>query len=134
MTTFQIISLYAALNLILACILMLHVSNKRISQKVSVGDGGDAGLLARIRAHGNYIESAPLALIGLFALAMMNAHVMALHIFGAGFLIGRVCHMHGMDQENANGKGRIIGSILTLLTLLGTALYLLFLVFTFKSI
>lgn len=134
MTTFQIVALYAALNLILACVLMLRVGNKRMSQKVSIGDGGDAGLIARIRAHGNYIENAPLALIGLFALAMMNAHVIALHIFGAGFLIGRLAHAHGMDQENALGKGRTIGALLTLLTLLGTALYLLYLVFTFTSV
>jgi len=134
MTTFQIVALYAALNLILACVLILRVGNKRISQKVSIGDGGDAGLIARIRAHGNYIENAPLALIGLFALAMMNAHVIALHIFGAGFLIGRLAHAHGMDQKNALGKGRTVGALLTLLTLLGTALYLLFLVFTFTSI
>jgi uncharacterized membrane protein YecN with MAPEG domain len=134
MTSFQIIALYAALNLILACVLMLRVGNKRISQKVSLGDGGDAGLRARIRAHGNYIENAPLALIGLFALAFMNAHVIALHIFGTGFLLGRIAHAHGMDQKNANGKGRVIGAVLTLLTLLGTGLYLLFLVFTFKSV
>ena len=130
MTLFQIIALYTALNMLLACILMLRVGSQRLGKKVSLGDGGDKHLLARIRAHGNFIENAPLALIGLFALAMMGAPGIVLHIFGAGFLIGRILHAQGMDTKGALGKGRPIGSVLTLLTFIGQALYLLYLVFT----
>jgi len=39
-------------------------------------------MLSRIRAHGNFTENAPLALLGLIGLAMLNAHPIALHIFG----------------------------------------------------
>ena len=62
---------------------------------------------------------------------MMNAHSTALHIFGSAFLIGRILHAHGMAQKGANGKGRGIGMMLTMLALLGPAFYLLYLVFTF---
>lgn len=134
MTLFQIIALYTALNMLLACVLMLRVGTQRLGKKVSLGDGGDAHLLARIRAHGNFIENAPLALIGLFALAMMGAPSLVLHIFGAGFLIGRLLHAQGMDTKNALGKGRQIGSVLTLLTFIGQALFLLYLIFTFTSV
>ena len=61
-----------------------------IKEKVSLGDGDSPALFARIRAHGNYVETAPFALIGLFALAMMNAHSISLHIFGAVFLLSKV--------------------------------------------
>ena len=74
-----------------------------------------------------------MALIGLIALAMMNAHSLALHIFGGAFLLGRILHAHGMAQKDANGKGRGIGMMLTLLGLAGPALYLLYLVFTFTN-
>lgn len=133
MTTFQIVALYVALNLLLAIVLMMRVGGQRMNKKVSIGDGGDDGLLARIRAHGNFTENAPLALIGLFALAMMNANPIALHIFGGGFILGRLLHAHGMDQKGANGKGRGIGMMLTMLALVGPALYLLYLVFTFTN-
>lgn len=133
MTSFQIVALYTALNLILACILMLRVGSQRLGKKVSLGDGGDQDLFARIRAHGNFIETAPLALIGLFALAMMNGHSVALHIFGALFFLGRLLHAQGMAQAGANGHGRGLGAMATLLTFLGTGFYLLYLVFTFNA-
>ena len=132
MTTFQIVALYVALNLILLPILMYRVGQIRIKEKISLGDGNSPALLARIRAHGNFIETAPFALIGLIVLAMMNAHPIALHTLGAGFFIGRLAHAHGMAQKDAIGSGRTVGAVLSLLTFLGTAFYLLYLIFSFN--
>mgnify|MGYP000093887061 CR=1 FL=1 len=126
MTLFQIVALYVALNLLLLPVLMLRVGQIRISQKISLGDGGDAALLARVRAHGNFIETVPFALIGLIALAMLSAHPIVLHIFGAVFTFGRVAHAHGMAQKGALGKGRSLGAALTLVTFLGMGFYLLY--------
>ena len=128
MTLFQIVALYVALNMILAPILMYRVGQVRMGKKIDLGDGGDDLMLSRIRAHGNFTENAPLALLGLTALAMLGAHPIALHIFGAGFIIGRVLHAMGMAK--AFGQGRLVGTLLTLLTFLGQAGYILFLVFT----
>ncbi len=129
MEPYHIVALYVALHLILAPILMIRVGQVRLSGKINLGDGGNETLNARIRAHGNYTENTPLALIGLFALAMLNAAPLALHIFGAGFLMGRIFHAHGMATPQSTGKGRPIGMVLTLLTFLGTAIYLLCLIF-----
>lgn len=133
MTLFQIVALYVALHLILKPILMFRVGQVRMKEKISLGDGDNPALFARIRAHGNYVETAPFALIGLFALAMMSAHPIALHLFGSVFLLGRIFHAHGMAQKGSNGKGRLIGMMMTLFTFIGTALYLLYLIFTFTS-
>ena len=130
MTLFQIVALYVALHLVLAPVLMVRVGQVRMKEKVSLGDGNSPALFARIRAHGNYVETAPFALIGLFTLAMMNAHPIALHIFGAVFLFGRILHAHGMAQKGSMGKGRVTGMMMTLFTFFGTALYLLWLIFT----
>ena len=132
MTTFQIVALYIALNLILLPVLMFRVGQIRIKEKISIGDGNSPALVARIRAHGNYTETAPFALIGLIALAMLSAPSIALHLFGAIFLLGRLLHAHGMAQKNANGKGRFYGTLMTLFTFAGTAIYLLWLIFTFE--
>ena len=111
---------------------MFRVGQIRIKEKISIGDGNSPALVARIRAHGNYTETAPFALIGLIALAMLSAPSIALHLFGAIFLLGRLLHAHGMAQKNANGKGRFYGTLMTLFTFAGTAIYLLWLIFTFE--
>ena len=128
MTLFEIVAFYVALNLLLLPVLMLRVGSQRLGKKISIGDGGDASLFARIRAHANFTETTPMALIGLMALAMMSAAPIVLHIFGAGFFIGRILHAHGMAAEGSNGKGRGLGAMLSLLTFLGQAIYLLVLI------
>jgi len=131
MENLEIVALYVALNMLLAPYLMLRVGQERIAKKVSLGDGGEKSVLARMRAHANFTENAPLALIGLFALAMMSGvHAIALHIFGAAFFLGRLAHAHGMAAKNAGGKGRTLGALVTLLTYLGQALYLIYLIAT----
>jgi len=132
MTSFQIVALYVALNMILNPILMYRVGQIRIKEKINLGDGDSPALLGRIRAHGNFTETAPLALIGLIALAFMNAPSTVLHIFGAVFLLGRIIHAHGMAQAGSNGKGRLYGTLMTLFTYFGTAAYLLYLIITFS--
>jgi uncharacterized membrane protein YecN with MAPEG domain len=128
MTLFQIVAFYLALNLLLAPILMFRVGQVRLGKKINLGDGGDELMISRIRAHGNFIENAPLALLGLLGLAMLKAAPVALHLFGAAFLIGRVLHAMGMAK--VFGQGRLVGTLLTLLTYFGTAAYLLLLIFT----
>ena len=128
MTLFQIAGLYIALNLALTPILMYRVGQIRIRKGISLGDGGNELLNARIRAHGNFTENAPLALIGLIGLAMLGANPIVLHIFGAGFFIGRILHAMGMAKTF--GQGRLVGTLLTILTHFGQAGFILFLVFT----
>ncbi|MEP6343461.1 MAG: MAPEG family protein [Maricaulaceae bacterium] len=130
MTLFEIVALYVAINSVLLIALSLRVGMVRMKKDISLGDGGHSKLQARIRAQGNYIEYTPIALIGLLIIAALNAAPLALHFFGATFLIGRLCHAAAMETENAMGKGRPIGMVLTFLTLLGQAAYILFLIFT----
>lgn len=130
MTLFEITGLYVALNIFLLLALTFRVGQVRMKANVSLGDGGNFKLQSRIRAHGNYIEYAPLAILGLFALAGLGAYPYVLHFFGIFFLMARISHAIGMDGKNALGKGRVIGIIMTLLTLIGQAACILFLIFT----
>jgi len=127
MTLFQIVALYVALNMLLAPVLMFLIGQVRIGKKINLGDGGDAELLSRIRAHGNFTENAPLALLGLFALATLNALPIVLHIFGLMFFVGRILHALGMYGKF--GQGRFFGTILTLLSYVGQAIGIFILMF-----
>lgn len=128
MTLFQISAFYIALNLALTPVLMYRVGQIRIRKNILLGDGGNDLLLSRMRAHANFTENAPLALIGLIGLAMLGANPIVLHVFGAAFFIGRVLHAMGMAKTFS--QGRLIGTLLTILTHFGQAGFILFLVFT----
>ena len=127
MTAFQIVAVYIALTLLFNPVLMMRIGLHRQKKKINLGDGGDADMLSRIRAHGNFTEVAPLALIGLLALASMDGSPIMAHIFGATYFVGRILHFLGM--RGTFGQGRLIGTLMTLFTFLGLGLYLLYLVF-----
>lgn len=126
MTLFEIVALYVAINLILAPVLMFRVGQVRLGKKINLGDGGDAELNSRIRAHGNFIENAPLLLLGLLALASLSALPIVLHIFGATFTIGRILHALGMS--GALKQGRLLGTLSALLSYFGMAITLIYLI------
>lgn len=131
MTSLQIVALYAGINLLLLPILMLRVGGQRMKTKTSLGNGDSPDLLARIRAHANFTETTPFALIGLLIMSMFTGTpAWLLHAVGGGFTAGRILHAHGMAQENALGTGRTVGALLSLLTFVIMGAYFLFKAFT----
>ena len=117
-------SLYGALNALLTMGLGVNVSRVRTKLKVFRGDGGNAGLIAAIRAHGNNVEHVPLALILLLLAELCGGDSVALHVFGGALLVGRLGHAFGILK---NSPVQAAGALLTLLVQLGLAGYVLFL-------
>jgi len=109
MTTFEIVASYIAFFLVMNIVLMYLIGQTRIAKRINLGDGGDAQMLSRIRAHGNFSETVPLALLGLIAMAMLSAPVWALHVTGLGLVFGRVMHALGMYEKYK--QGRFIGTL-----------------------
>lgn len=76
----------------------------RMSQKISVGDGGNELLMRRMRAQANFMEQAPITLL-LFGLVEATGHgSWWIAPLGAAFIIGRVCHGFGMDGNFSAGR------------------------------
>lgn len=111
----------AAACAVLSIWLMIRVGQVRTSEKVSVGDGGNDRVIRRMRAHANFVEQAPfaLALVGLIELAGKGG-VWLPYVAGV-FILGRVAHAFGMEPDGF-GKGRMIGTVISLLTLFGLAI------------
>lgn len=108
----------ALLNIWLA----IRVGQLRLRHKVSVGDGGVPAVTARMRAHANFVEYAPLFVLLLALIELAVGSPWWLWLAGALFLVARVLHAFGMDRPAPNPlRGAGIG--LTLLLLLGLALY-----------
>lgn len=112
---------YAALLGLLIIVLILRIVAKRWKHRIGVGDGGEKSLLLAIRAHGNAIETIPIALILLAALELNKGSAMTLHIFGATLLVGRLLHAFGLSRSPKVSVGRFVGTVLTLTVILGLA-------------
>ena len=121
----MITGLYAGLCGILLIVLYLRVSQRRLEQKIGAGSGGDIELEQRIRAHANLIESAPLVLILLYLFEQTGPSAFSVHAYGATFLIARLCHAQGISGSFERTPGRLIGSIGTLLVMLGLSVVLI---------
>ncbi len=101
--------------------LMVRVGKVRNAEKVFVGDEGNETVIRRMRAHSNFIESAPLVLILIAALELAGWGGMWLWVVGYTYVAGRILHGLGMDGGSFKW-GRFVGTIITLLTLAGLAL------------
>jgi uncharacterized protein len=108
--------------------LMIRCGQARTKGKVSIGDGGDDHLIRRMRAHANFVESAPFVLILIAALEASGLGGGWLWYVGIIYIAGRLAHGLGMDG-GAMEKGRMVGTLITMLTLLGLAGYALFCVY-----
>ena len=101
--------------------LMMRVGQVRRSQNVSVGDGGNDAVIRRMRAHSNFGESTPVVLILIAALELSGWNGVWLWVAGYAFMAGRIAHGLGMDGGTF-GKGRMIGTLLSMLIMIGLAL------------
>lgn len=97
-----------------------RISRVRMSAKILHGDGGNEGLMRRMRAQANFIENVPLALILIGAIELSTKGGRWLAVVGAVFMLARVAHALGMDSTRPNAL-RAGGTLVTMLTLLGLA-------------
>jgi hypothetical protein len=96
-----------------------RVGQVRLSEKVSVGDGGNMRVIARMRAHANFVEYTPFALILMALLELAKGAQPWIWGYGAALVLARIAHGLGMDTWK---PGRTIGTLLTLLVLAATAI------------
>lgn len=118
----MITSLYILPLTLILLYMFYRIIKYRRGLRIGLGDGGDLRLNQAIRAHGNFIEVVPFALIIMFLLEMEGAPAWALHLYGAALVISRIAHAQGMYQSAGESLGRMIGTITTLfLFLAGSA-------------
>jgi uncharacterized membrane protein YecN with MAPEG domain len=121
----MITSLYAGLCGLLLVFLYVRVSQRRLATKIGMGAGGDTVLEQRIRAHGNFIESVPIALILLYLLEQAGVDSVVIHAFGVALVLARVAHAQGISTTAGRSPGRFYGSIGTLLVIAALSIWLL---------
>jgi len=110
-------ALWTGLLILLMTILATRVILARRSNRVLLGDGGNAEVALRGRVFGNAVEYAPLAIGGLIALSLLGMPAGWIHGLGAAFFLGRIAHAAGLSDRKPTA-GRVVGMALTLLPLL----------------
>jgi uncharacterized membrane protein YecN with MAPEG domain len=98
--------------------LSIRTGQARQVAKVSVGDGDNPLLKARMRAHANFIEYVPMALILMALIETFGGKGQLLWLFGIALVIGRLLHPFGMERPSPN-PFRITGILLTYLVTVG---------------
>ncbi|MFD1610564.1 MAPEG family protein [Sphingomonas tabacisoli] len=99
-----------------------RVGQRRMSEKVSIGDGGNELLTCRMRAHANFAEYTPFVVILIGLIELAAGTTIWLWAVGAIYLLARIAHPLGMDRPAPNPL-RMVGIMVTMLTLAGLGLY-----------
>ena len=108
----------ALINLWLAA----RCGKMRGQTKIFHGDDNGGPLTRRMRAQLNFVENTPFVLILIAAIELSDKGGMWLSVVAGVYLLARIAHAFGMDSETFH-KGRMIGTLVTMLTLLGLSIY-----------
>ena len=111
-----LVAIYAGIFGVLAVLLTLNVIRCRFKYKIGLGDGGHPKLQQAMRAHGNFIETVPLALILIVYVQSVSFNLSneVLHGLCGGLLIARILHIWGMARGSGTSWQRFIGMVATL--------------------
>jgi uncharacterized membrane protein YecN with MAPEG domain len=117
--------IYAGLLALLFLLLSWRVVQLR-GHGISFGDGGNALLLRRMRAHGNFAEYVPFIIVMLGFLELSHIPAWLLHVLGLTLLIARLLHGYALSYREQFKFGRFWGTALTFLLILVCGLLCLY--------
>jgi uncharacterized protein len=118
--------LYAGLLVLWFLVLSIRVIRRRGSEKIMLGDGGNAGMLRVIRAQANFAEYVPLALLLMAMLELSHFSIYVLHALGVALLVARLLHGYAFSFTQHFMFGRVAGAGLTFLVLFVAAVLCLY--------
>ncbi|RJF93870.1 MAPEG family protein [Sphingomonas cavernae] len=128
MPVLKITLLYAAILAIINLWLSWRAGKIRVADKIMIGDGGNELLRARMRAHANFSEYVPLALILMGLIEVHAGAALGLWVLGGLLAVARLAHPFGMERPapNALRGGGILVTYLVTIALIVWAIYVVF--------
>ncbi|MFY7837915.1 MAG: MAPEG family protein [Novosphingobium sp.] len=102
--------------------LSIRIGMVRTAKKISIGDGGDMELIARMRAQANFVENTPIVLALIVVIELARAGNIWLMGVAAAYMLGRVAHGVGMDGGPL-GFLRGVGTMITMLAQVGLGIW-----------
>ena len=120
----SVVPFYAALLAGFYIFLSVRVVRIRRQEKVGIGDANNLRLRRAIRAHGNFAEYVPLAVILAAFVEIQQFAAIIAHALCWILIIGRLIHAYGVSQEKEDYRFRVAGMVLTLTSIALSALLL----------
>ncbi len=120
---------FAGLLALVYLALAAVVIRGRYTHKVALGDGGHADMNRRIRAHANFAEYVPLALLLMLVNKLQASPAQWLQLLGAALVLGRLLHAYSLTIHEVRRQGiifRQVGMVTTLTVILVLALMAIF--------
>jgi uncharacterized protein len=119
-------AIYAAILGLLAAILTTNVIVTRVRTKIDIGDGGVAALAQAIRAHANFAEHTPLALLLIGLVEAFGYRSFVVNGLGVILLAARLLSAWGLNSSLKQTLGRQSGASLTVLVTAVSAALILY--------
>jgi uncharacterized membrane protein YecN with MAPEG domain len=116
-----VVTPYAAILGLLGAALTVNVIVNRVKGGVTSGDGGVPKLSQAIRAHCNFTEQAPIALIVILVAEAAGARAMAINILGVLLVISRLASAYTLNKTLSNTRLRVLGGGLAVVVLVAAS-------------
>lgn len=116
---------YAAIFALIFVVLSIRTLRFRHRFSVAIGSGDEPALARAVRAHANFAEYVPIALILILMLELQRPGSIAIHGLAGVLLIGRCAHAYGISQVKEDFRFRVAGMALTFTAIIATALLIL---------
>ena len=120
----QVALAVTALSVLMSIPMAIAVGLRRSRTGILLLHGEDQNLLRLMRAHGNFVEYVPLALLALAGAEILGTAAWLVAGCGAVLLLARLVHYFSL-RASADSKGRAIGAGLTSTTMTVLALAIL---------
>ena len=116
--------IYAATLAIMMIGLSMYVSSLRADRAISLGTGNDTQMLERIRRHGNFAESVPMALLVLAIGEVSGLPAIWVHAAGGVLILSRIIQPLGLAHDKTFTALRLAGNIGTFAAMLIPVAYI----------
>lgn len=116
---------YLAVLALMYFVLSLLVIKSRLKNKVGLGNGKNLELMQVMRVHGNFAEYVPLVALMLIVLELNMTISWLVHFFWICLIVGRVAHAQGVMRTAGKSEGRMGGTILTFIAMVGASISML---------
>jgi uncharacterized protein len=109
----MITALYAAIFGFVGAALTINVIRNRVRSGVSTGDGKDAMLAQAIRAHANFAEQVPLALIVISFAEVLGSRPLVVHVLCVVLVGARLVSAYALNRSLAQTPQRNFAAAVT---------------------
>lgn len=117
----MITALYAAILGFLGAALTINAIRHRVRSGVSTGDGKDARLAQAIRAHANFSEQVPLALLVISFAEVLGSRPLVVHVLGVVLVGARLVSAYALNQSLTQSPQRNFSAAVTQLVVVAAS-------------